>query len=70
MNFCFIFKLTRVDVGNVSKKGKHMKGIFTRWFFNLTLSIYLDFLRKTFRMHLIVLQFEKIHNLKMWQFEN
>ena len=31
------FKLTKVDVGNVSKKGKNMKGIitwniFTRWF--------------------------------------
>ena len=25
MNFCFIFKLTRVDVGNVSKKSKNMK---------------------------------------------
>ena len=28
-NFCSIFKLTRVDLGNVSKKGKNMKGIIT-----------------------------------------
>ena len=53
MNFCYIFKLTRVDVGNVSKKGKNMKGvitrsIFTRWFFNRTLSIYLDFNARMF----------------------
>ena len=45
MNFCSVLKLTRVDVGNVSKKGKNMKGIitwsiFTRWFFNQILSIY------------------------------
>ena len=26
MNFYSIFKLTRVDVGNVRKKGKNMKG--------------------------------------------
>ena len=41
MNFCSIFKLTRVDVGNVSKKGKNMKYLkyFTRWFFNQNLSI-------------------------------
>ena len=26
MNFCSIFKLTRVDVGNVSKKGKNIVG--------------------------------------------
>ena len=38
-------KFARVDVGNVSKKGKNMKGIFTcsvfaRCFFNPTLSMY------------------------------
>ena len=43
-NFCSIFKLTRVEVGNISKKGKNMKGIiawsiFTKWFFNWTLCI-------------------------------
>ena len=27
------FKLTKVDVGNVSKKGKNMKGIITRSIF-------------------------------------
>ena len=37
--------LIRVDVGNVSKKDKNMKGIitwsiFTKWFFNQTLSMY------------------------------
>ena len=42
MDFCSIFKLARVDVGNVSKKGNNMKGsitwsIFIRWFFNQTL---------------------------------
>ena len=44
-------KLARVDVGNVSKKGENMEGIitlniFTSWFFNRTLSIYLP--RKNF----------------------
>ena len=37
MDFCSILKLARVDVGNVIKKGKNMKGIitwsvFARWF--------------------------------------
>ena len=49
MDFCSIFKLARVDVGKVSKKGKNMKGIVTRsifimWFFNRTLSIYFKIL--------------------------
>ena len=38
-------KLAMVDVGNVSKKGENMEGItrsiFTSWFFNGTLSIYI-----------------------------
>ena len=29
MDFCSIFKLTRVDVGDVSKKGENMEGIIT-----------------------------------------
>ena len=29
MDFCSIFKLARVDVGNVSKKGNNMKGSIT-----------------------------------------
>ena len=40
-------KLARVVVGNVSKNGKNMEGIFVlsifaSWFFNQTLSIYLS----------------------------
>ena len=33
MNFCSIFKLTRVVVGNESEEGKNMKGILTWKYF-------------------------------------